>query len=80
MKFKISEGQNYIHQDGEEYEVLETSKLGVMFSTSDDELVYMELPDLIESLEKGVLTLSDEEGEEDDDEGEAEEDEAAENT
>ena len=72
MKFRISEGQHYIHEDGEEYEVLETSKLGVTFSASDEELVYMELPDLIESLEKGVLTLSDEEGD-------GEEDEAAEN-
>lgn len=76
MSITISKGQRYVHADGDEYDVLDVSSNGVMFETSEDKLVYMDLPDLIENLESNVLTLSDETEEDQDDDGEEEEDDA----
>ena len=77
MSITIFKGQHYVHADGDEYDVLDVSSNGVMFETSEDKLVYMDLPDLIESLESNVLTLSDEteEDQDDDGNGDAEEEE-----
>jgi hypothetical protein len=75
MKYLISEGQHYIHADGDEYEVLNVSKTGVTFSTPANELVHMDIDDLVEHLDNDVLKLSDESenDEEDDDDQESEE-------
>ena len=74
MSITISEGQLYVHQNGDEFEVLNVSKTGVTFGTSDDEVVYMKLPELIENVENDVLVLRDEENEDVDDQ-DADEDE-----
>ena len=61
MKFTISEGQIYTHQDGDEYEVVKVTKDGVTLETSGNAFVFMDLHDLIEDIQNGVLTPSVEE-------------------
>ena len=56
MKLTISEGQIYTHQDGDEYEVVKVTKDGVTLETSDNAFVLMDLHDLIEDIQNGVLT------------------------
>ena len=56
MKLRISLGQVYDHEDGEEWEVLKKSKDRVIFETSDDSVVQMDYEELVELVEDGVLT------------------------
>ena len=55
MKYVISVGQTYQHEDGDEYEVVRKTKDSVTFETSSDSIVHMDLDELATDLQEGVL-------------------------
>ena len=68
MKYVISVGQTYQHEDGDEYEVVRKTKDSVTFETSSDSIVCMDIDELMSDLEEGVLLpVVDTTGEEEDD-------------
>ncbi len=66
MKLRISLGQVYDHEDGEEWEVLKKSKDRVTFETSDDSVVQMDYEELAGLVEDGVLAPREDDEEDDD--------------
>ena len=64
MGHVISVGQTYQHQNGDEYEVIRMDRDSVIFETSNDAIVRMDLDELVSDLEEGVLLpMVDEDGE-----------------
>ena len=57
MNIRITVGQVYEHESGEEYEVLGVSDAGVKFKTSEGVFVHMDLDDVAADIEAGDLTL-----------------------
>ena len=76
MKYVISVGQTYQHEDGDEYEVVAVDKDRVTFETSGDSIVCTNIDELMSDLDEGVLLpIADANGEEEgDDEDEDRED------
>ncbi len=67
MKYVISIGQTYQHEDGDEYEVVTIGKDRVTFETSGNSIVCTGIDELMSDLEEGVLLpIVNENGEEDD--------------
>ncbi len=60
-------GQVYEHEDGDEYEVVKVTKDGVTFETSGDAIVRMNHDELMDQIQEGVLTVSEDDDEEQDD-------------
>ncbi len=66
MRTRLAPGQFYEHANGEVYEVVNASKSGVTFETTDGEVIHMKVDEVVEDIATGVLALQ-----EDADEGEA---------
>lgn len=66
MKYVISVGQTYQHEDGDEYEVVRKSKDSVTFETSSDSIVHMGLDEFVSHREEGILSPFDGDEEDDD--------------
>ena len=57
MSTRLAPGQFYEHANGELYEVVNASRSGVTFETSEGEFIHMKVDELVEDIATGVLTL-----------------------
>lgn len=69
MKITFTSGQFYEHASGELYEVVNATKRGVSFETTEGAVVYMDVDDVVEDIKTGVLTLQEDDDEDEEDGG-----------